>query len=625
MNRGATVSPSTIKKGEPLGSVTVTVGTGFNPVISVSDIDSLQIGSDIFTGNDLAARIDSVSDGVINFRSSVTVTGNVVITLKSVDDMSTEVKGTDGGLTVTSVKIGGVEVSKTSDGKFMVPQKTALKDIEVTLTAGEDKVVNTITSVKADANSVAYEAAKSGNTVTITFTGAQTLTGINTLTITGTATTTPEAISELAVSVSNIGVVEIEDAREGNSDTRKYALISGVADIESIMAGWDGNTTESDAAQDISSTFDVTTALNSGVVKTATMSLTTADIGKIVGWNGEYRLVCVTVNDSKITAAGVSDPINLGYTADGTTVTLTEDITLPAPSVGKACVYSLSTGTLTVDLNGYTITVADGGAAVDQSTVFSVTGGGKLTVKNGTIDGNKGVRSIFRVEASSSVTTDGEYALSLEHVDALNDPTGTGWNPDESAVYVFGAGNVSIKNCTLSSSQNALSINGTSATADVVVEGTSITGGVLVSCNIERDKGSITLKNSGVTTDNTFGVRVSGGDLILDGTTITNTSDNSNASTIVFGKGGGQLTSGTVTMKNGSNLIGTNRQIGVLDVNNRDGYTFSDLNDIGVWKVVDGANAPVDGLKIEINGPDEWVTGYNHADGISATETPEEP
>ena len=326
MNRGATVSPSTIKKGEPLGSVTVTVGTGFNPVISVSDIDSLQIGSDIFTGNDLAARIDSVSDGVINFRSSVTVTGNVVITLKSVDDMSTEVKGTDGGLTVTSVKIGGVEVSKTSDGKFMVPQKTALKDIEVTLTAGEDKVVNTITSVKADANSVAYEAAKSGNTVTITFTGAQTLTGINTLTITGTATTTPEAISELAVSVSNIGVVEIEDAREGNSDTRKYALISGVADIESIMAGWDGNTTESDAAQDISSTFDVTTALNSGVVKTATMSLTTADIGKIVGWNGEYRLVCVTVDDSKITAAGVSDPINLGYTADGTTVTLTEDI-----------------------------------------------------------------------------------------------------------------------------------------------------------------------------------------------------------------------------------------------------------------------------------------------------------
>ena len=78
-------------------------------------------------------------------------------------------------------------------------------------------------------------------------------------------------------------------------------------------------------------------------------------------------------------------------------------------------------------------------------------------------------------------------------------------------------------------------------------------------------------------------------------------------------------------MKNGSNLIGTNRQIGGLDVNNRDGYTFSDLNDIGVWKVVDGANAPVDGLKIEINGPDEWVTGYNHADGISATETPEEP
>ena len=626
--RGATVSPAAIKKGEPLGAVTITVGTGFSPVTSVADIREVTgTNPAASTATEVAALIDSVVNGVVTFKSSVVVTGNVTIALDDTTEAKTTVSGN--GLTVTGVKIGGVEVTKTAGGAFEIPQKTALKDIEVTLTAGEDEVVNTITSVKADANSVAYEAAKSGNTVTITFTGAQTLTGIDTLTITGTATTTPEAISELAVSVSNIGVVEIEDARVGNSDTQKYALVSGVADIESIMAGWDGNTTESDAAQDISSTFSEATALNSGVVGTAAMSLTATDIGKIVGWNGEYRLVCVTVGSGKITAAGVSDPINLGYTVDGTTVTLIEDIILPAPTDGTESIYTMESGVLTIDLNGHTIKVDDGGADGGTSTMFKVVGSAQLTVKNGTLDGNKGVCSLFRVMDAQTPGRTGEtYALTLENVDVLNDPTGTGWNDDEAAVYVVGQSNVKITDSTLSSSQNALGLFGGSAKGTIEVIGTRIIGGVLVSCNVGEDKGSVTLKNSTVTTDKRFGVRVSGGTLNLrDGSTIENTSNDSLASAIVFGKGGSNLISGTVTMDNNSEIIGVRREIGVLYLGGD--YGFSDTSNIGTWKVTnDGEPAqPITTtLRIQIlETGGKWVTGYNLADGISATETPEEP
>ena len=351
------------------------------------------------------------------------------------------------------------------------------------------------------------------------------------------------------------------------------------------------------------------------------MSLTADMVRQIAGWNGIYRLVCVTVDansPAKVTAAGVSEPINLSYLVDGNTVTLTEDITVPAASDAGAKVYEVSSGDITIDLDGHTINVADGGAVVSQSAVFSITSSGKLTVKNGTINGNKGVRSIFRVESGSSAS---EYALTLEDVNALNDPTGTGWNPDESAVYVFGPSKVKINRGSLSSSQCALSINGANVTDATIVEadGTSITGGVLVSCN-NANKGAIKLKNCTVSTEQTYGVRISGGTLQLEGTTIRNNSKNPAASAIVFGLGGGQLNTGDLKMDDLSRLEGVNRQIGVVKLN-AEGYKFESTSDIGTWKVTDiTGTAPVEGLSIEVNGPTGWEPGYNVAEGITVTE-----
>ena len=206
-------------------------------------------------------------------------------------------------------------------------------------------------------------------------------------------------------------------------------------------------------------------------------------------------------------------------------------------------------------------------------------------------------------------------------VNALNDPTGTGWNPDESAVYVFGPSKVKINGGSLSSSQCALSINGADVTDATIVEadGTSITGGVLVSCN-NASKGAIKLKNCTVSTEQTYGVRISGGTLQLEGTTIRNNSKNPAASAIVFGLGGGQLNTGDLKMDDLSRLEGVNRQIGVVKLN-AEGYKFEDTSDIGTWKVTNIAGtAPVEGLSIEVNGPTRWEPGYNVAEGITVTE-----
>ena len=340
-------------------------------------------------------------------------------------------------------------------------------------------------------------------------------------------------------------------------------------------------------------------------------------VGKIAGWNGTYRLVCVTESGGDVTAAGVSEPISLGYLVNGTTVTLTEDVTVPAASDGKAKVYEVSSE-ITIDLDGHTINVADGGAVVAQSAVFSITGSGKLTVKNGTINGNKGVRSIFRVETDSNL--DG-CALTLENVNALNDPTGTGWNPDESAVYVFGTSKVKISGGSLSSSQNALSVNGTTVTntTSVEVDGTTITGGVLVSYN-NASAGTVTLTNCTVSTAQVHGVRISGGTLKLVGSTIQNTSSDAEACAVVFGKGGGNLISGTLQMDSASHLYGANRQVGVVNLAGGGNYAFTDTSNIGTWKVTDeNGTGAITGLTIGIRESSEWVTGYNVVDGITAT------